>query len=273
MKTINLTVFCLIFCVSATLSCHSFASKATDNLSVNQTLELVNSNSDKPQANDNNNSPGETTNTKPGTLFIINGSLTANNNKLELNGDFWGHDEDDEEEKLYPDNKVEIDIMNCAGYLASATTTYKGIMREVKLIPETVAADAVKKIRQCSLKPNDEITGSYVFGIAPRDKKRKDIKIGKVDTKKLYNALAKDLEWDKQAVPEKQTISADSKTELKRTKRDLTLDEDTWTDLDGDGQIDLVRFQDTPCDEKQTCTWIYRLISGKWKEVEYIYPA
>ena len=93
-------------------------------------------------------------------------------------------------------------------------------------------------------------------------------KIGKVNTKNLYDSLAQSI-----AEMKKAEKSADEITpQIKGTKGDLSLQDDNWTDLDGDGQIDLVSFHDTPCDEKDTCTWIFRLVDGKWKEIGYIFP-
>ena len=107
------------------------------------------------------------------SLFVIHGSISVENKNISVNESFWGYeDNDDDEAQLYPNGKVELDLMNCAGYLASAITTYKmkGGVREVKLIKDTIAPDAFEKIKRCSLDPNAEIPGSDVFGIAPKKK-------------------------------------------------------------------------------------------------------
>jgi len=123
-----------------------------------------------------------------------------------------------------------------------------------------------------------------VFGIAPKNSKRKNIKIARVDTKKLYKALLKDID---QAVAEAKRTGKSAKINDKaevdipeeeqesligEPKAKLLLEDDNWTDMDGDGQIDLIEFHDSPCSEKQTCTSIYQLIGGRWKEIAYIYP-
>lgn len=207
-----------------------------------------------------------TTEQKP--FFVILGEISTEGGKIQLQSGFWGHDADEEEAKFYPDNTVELDIMNCAGYIASATTTYKGVVREVKLLNETIAEDAVEKIKQCSLSPNSEIPGSKVFGIAPASSKRRNIKINGTDTKKLYDFLVKDVVKMKPKKTHSGTLSFPSKI----VKGNLFLEDDNWTDLDGDGQIDLIQFHNTPCDEKDTCTWIFRLINGKWQGIDYVFP-
>lgn len=281
----KLILACLISCLWATgLSCSS--SSATTNNS--QRIESSKDNVNALQINKNDVSNLNQT-AKPKPLFVILGRIYAENNKIEFNGEFWGYDEENEEEaKLYPENKVELDIMNCAGYLASATTTYTtsgGGSRKVKLIPESIAPDAVRKIKQCTLKPNHKILGCDVFGIAPKSSARKNIKIAKVDAKKLYNSLLKDI--DKTVAEEKRTgksakvndkaeeveIPEEDKEPLIGEPKDkLLLEDDNWTDMDGDGQIDLIKFHDTPCYENDTCTSIYQLIGGRWKEIQYIFP-
>lgn len=201
-------------------------------------------------------------------LFIILGSISSENEKIELDGEFWGHDETADEAKLYPDNKVEIDLLNCAGYIASGTTTYKGVMREVKLLPETISKDAVEKIKQCSTDATGKIFSSKVFGISPIESSRKSIKLDKINSKELYTSLVKDI--DSKTIKNREGKIV---FDIKKTKGDLSLTEDNWTDLDGDGEIDLVEFHNTPCeDEKETCTWLFQLINGKWKEINYISP-
>lgn len=194
MKVIFLTVSSLLFCSAIILSCQPFTLKASDNSSTNEITIPISKDNNKKLTNDNNKNNDLDNFTKNSTdSFIILGNLSASNNKIQLNGDFWGHEENEKEAKLYPDNKIELDIVNCAGYLASATTTYKGAMREVKLIPETISSDAAKKIRLCSPELKGDIVASDVFGIAPRVENRRNIKINKVDTKKLYDSLVKDI--------------------------------------------------------------------------------
>ena len=252
--TLSLTIF-LAGCAPSSVASNELRVGAENQI-------IAGSNQNKPATE----TIAQTPSSEPKSFFVVLSSVGVRNGRIELN-DFWGHEENDDEAKLYPADNVEIDIMNCAGYLGSATTTYRmeGGMRKAKLIEKTVAKDAVEKIKQCE--SNNEMSGNKVFGIAPRDDKRKSIKINKVDTKKIYNSLIKDVtELKKIADSEKDTMA-----EITGAKGKLSLGEDNWTDLDGDGQIDLIEFHDTPCEnENDTCTWIFRLIDGKWKDIDYV---
>jgi hypothetical protein len=204
---------------------------------------------------------------KTDALFVILGAAYLRDGKVELEENFWGHEENKAEAASYSSNKIELDILNCAGYIASAETTYKmeNGSRRVKIIPETIAADAAEKIKQCAAAPNDKILQNKVFAVAPRDEKRRNVKIEKIDAAKIFDSLVKDVKGQK--------IEKDSEPQFKGAKGALSLESDNWTDLNGDGRIDLIEFHDAPCEnENDSCTWIFRLAGGKWKKLEYVSP-
>jgi len=131
---------------------------------------------------------------------------------------------------------VEVDLMNCAGYLATAEFTYIRKPSELsdpkwhlKVISEKVAADAEKKINLCHSYSKYPYSCN-VFAIAPQNNKRRDIKVGKVNTRKLFASLDK----------ETREMANTTEKYVGREKNNLTLFNDNWTDIDGDGQIDLV---------------------------------
>lgn len=199
-------------------------------------------------------------------LFVIVGEIGIHDGKIEVQGDFWGHDATEDESKLYPDNKVSLDIMNCAGYIGSATTTYKGVMRKVTLQTETIAPNAIEKIKQCSGSPNSEIPACKVFAVSADIGQRESIKIIKTDATKLYTSLRKDIKSKRPTNREGKTVP-----QIRFKKKQMSMDDDIWTDLDGDGKIDLVLFYDSPClIEKDTCTWIFRLVNGRWQIIDSI---
>lgn len=255
----------LLFYAALSFSCQSSSLASLNNDANENKFTVAGNSNSQPKIEIN---VGNKTQPKTDSFFVILGSASVNKDKIELDGDFWGHSIEEDITGNSGKDEIEIDLMNCAGYIASATTTYRGTMREVKLIKKSTATDAVQKIKQCSTVNNGEIFISDVFGITPREDKRKNIKIGKIDTKKIYDALAKDIKQIKKIKnPEGETTP-----QLKGTKGNLLLGDDNWTDLNGDGQIDLIEFHDTPCDEKDTCTWIFQLIDGKWKDIDYIFP-
>lgn len=162
---------------------------------------------------------------------------------------------------------VMVDVMNCAGYLGSGKISYKTIndsMFEWKLtfIKETIAPDALEKAKRCNFTSKSEFISSGAFAIAPQDNKRKAIEIGKVDTKKLFSSLSKETQkWLKNRYGSKVHKSGE-----------LSLDSDDWTDIDGDGRIDLIKVW-TDTDEEHSRGLILMLINGKWKEIYSDVPA
>lgn len=155
---------------------------------------------------------------------------------------------------------VEVDIMNCAGYLGSGRAHYDGgdgLNWRIKFVSDAaIAADAAEKVKQCDAEQQSDYVASAAFAIAPRDNKRQNIKIGKVDTRKLFASLAKDTQkWLKNK------YASDV-----HKKSDLSLQEDNWTDIDGDGEIDLV-YAFTNYDQEHSSGVIMLLVNGRWKDV------
>ena len=277
MKLPNYFSLVSLFCLTVISSCNYFSAASTTKLEVNK---------EPPSVNKIKAYVDQPISRQEDKLFLIFGMIYVENNEIELEKSFWGNEI--YEANSYNEEIVKLDLMNCAGYIASATTTYKGITREVKIVPETIAKDAVEKIKQCAGAPSADgtIFGSSVFGISPSEDRRKTIKVGKIDTKKLYKSLIADIKEAQKSEKERgiklasrddvepQLIETDEVfvSAIKATKGDLSLLNDNWTDLDGDGQIDLVHYYDQPCEEKDTCTWIFRLIDGKWKAIDYVSP-
>ena len=155
---------------------------------------------------------------------------------------------------------VEVDIMNCAGYLGSGEARYDsgdGLHWKIKFVSATaIAADAAEKVKQCNAEQQGDYVASAAFAIAPGDNKRRDIKIGKVATRKLFASLPKDTQkW----------LKNEYASDVHK-KGDLSLQEDNWTDIDGDGKIDLV-YAFTNYDEEHSSGVIMLLVNGKWKDV------
>lgn len=192
---------------------------------------------------------------------------------IESNGSF---SEGDAVEAEFPggamfETTVEADLMNCGGFLATAKLVYldedgKGGFPpgwKLRVITETLASDAQEKIKKCHFAAEFPYLNN-VFAVAPRDEKRKGIKISKIDTRKVFASLNKET---------KQRADMKHK-EISREMGNLTLENDNWTDIDGDGQIDLVMMS-AACsiESAYTCTSLLLLIDGKWKEVGLITPA
>lgn len=186
------------------------------------------------------------------------------------NGNVWNngnYNEDNHPEYTRIGTSIEVDIMNCAGYLISGRLNNVDLLGwRLETIPETAARDAAKKLKQCA-GSDKKFPDNDAFAVAPQNKNRKDIKIEAVDTRKLYASLPrKSREW----LEENKKIYKFSSSYRRKEKKNLTLRDDNWTDTDGDGKIDLVEIS-AVCDkddsEGTTCSSILMLINGKWVEV------
>lgn len=157
------------------------------------------------------------------------------------------------------DEVIEVDIMNCAGYLGSAKAQYEGgngLNWKVKFIPESVSADAPDKVKQCDANQKDDYVESGAFAIAPRDIKREKIKIAKVNTKRIFDSLPKQT---------REGLKNKYGSDVHKSG-DISLEEDDWTDIDGDGTIDLI-FVFSMYDVEHSTGVIMSLVNGKWKNV------
>ena len=155
--------------------------------------------------------------------------------------------------------------MNCAGYLGSAKIALVEGLWKLTFIPETVSPDAQEKTAACK-QPIDG-GNNPAFAVAPRDSNRKNIKIGNVDTRKLYASLP---DTKRKWLEEEKKIYKTNPEFRDREKGNLTLRQDDWTDTDGDGKIDLVSIS-AVCEkgdsEGTSCSSILMLIDGKWIKV------
>ena len=165
---------------------------------------------------------------------------------------------------------VKMDIMNCAGYLGTASVTYRGLQQimevwTAELISETKIADLEQKLLQCVDKPNDEFTRKYlsnsIYFIAPSDEKRKQIKNVKIpDWKAIVPTIP--YEWRKVA-----------KLPMFPTKKQAEECISNWLDSDGDGEIDLLAlcaFNEESVLESggiYQYSRVLRLVNGSWREI------
>lgn len=161
---------------------------------------------------------------------------------------------------------VEVDLMNCAGFLITGklTDNYDGGWK-LETIPETAAPDAADKIKRCT--DDSGTVGADAFAVAPRDEKRRNIKIGEADTRNLYASLPRE---ERKWLEEKKKVYQTGSGFERKEKKNLTLRNDNWTDIDGNGEIDLVMIS-AACERDDTegdlCGRILLKINGKWKEI------
>lgn len=199
--------------------------------------------------------------------FAWIGTVSIENMEIpKANGNIWSNRKLDDDEKYNQiGTAIEVDIMNCAGYLISGKLNKEGDYGwELETMPETAAKDAVDKIKQCNPYSDSQFPISEAFAISPPDMPRRNIKIGQVDTRRLFASL-----------PEKEKKWLNKKLDLpkefqREEKANLTLREDNWTDINGDGEIDLLMLS-TVCgaddSEGDGCAEILMRVKGKWIEI------
>lgn len=257
--------------------CLSFA--ACNSSSAISVDSKANSTPPLPQAensNQNKEKQVKTLEVDPKYPLVLLGSVELKESKVVVNENrVWtdgrdGRDISDAKEsdflRVEKGDQIEVDIMNCAGFIAKGKAKeLDDYGWELKLLTDTLAADAAEKVKQCvppSYSPDEGILISDVFALAPARDARRNIKTAKIDPKKLFTSL-----------PNETRVWADKSEEGNRKKGILTLANDNWADVDGDGQFDLVIiFGD--CESKEyTCGSLLWLIEGKWKEIGYFVPA
>lgn len=164
---------------------------------------------------------------------------------------------------------VEVDLMNCGGYLASGRlyssqeeSNFPTPDWMVKIASETVAKDVEAKIKRCNIytengMPSRDEIGSKVFAVAPRKNERRNITVREVDTKKVFRSLPKTT---------REFLNTKAALAAGRKKDDLSHQDDIWTDLDGDGKIDLITIS-AMYDEEHSSGTVLLLVNGKWKVI------
>ncbi len=195
------------------------------------------------------------------------GTIEAENlEKPKANGNIWSNAKIDDDKKYnQTGTSIEVDIMNCAGFLISGKLNKEDDFGWVlETMPQTAAKDAPDKIKQCDSNSDGSFPISDAFAVAPRDNRRQNIRIGKVDTRQLFASL-----------PDKEKKWLDKKLDLPKEyqrveKANLNLREDNWTDINGDGEIDLLMLT-TVCraddSEGDRCGIIFLRSQSKWIEI------
>ncbi len=201
---------------------------------------------------------------KPLRVWV--GSVSYYKEKVRPVGVWSGGDEtpsDIPEEKggIKIGTSYKVDILNCKGYLSSGHiqfTDKDGFSPNWNVVfnLETISADIRKKIKQCP-SDSDNPKSTTAFAVTPTNRNRRKIKVGDIDTNKLFDSLPEDIK-----------TSLNSKYALAggRKMNTLSLTQDSWTDILGNGKINLVYvFGDY--DEEHSSGDILLLENGKWKYI------
>ena len=164
---------------------------------------------------------------------------------------------------------INVDIMSCAGYLGSGLARYdagNGAYWKIQMLAETVPTNIAERGKQCSSNnhsaaQDESITILKAFAVEAKIDKRRNIKIKQVDTRKLFATLPKEIQ---QQLNNKYNVKT-------RKRNNLSLPNDNWTDIDGDGQIDLVELS-VNCGNYQ-CSSVLYLLKDKWIKIGEVQPA
>lgn len=275
----KVTLLCIIFLVFA-LSCQPSA--AIDaNLSV-KTLNGKIEEKNQPAVTPTPKTADDRINSKYPLLWSADVSVedfTDTENPLKL------YSYDDDEISDAPDKNspyfqarkgVEVDLMNCGGYLASGRvyssnekSNFPPPNWRLKIAPGTIAKDVEAKIKRCNIYtengvPSKDKFGSRFFAVAPHKDSRRNVTIGEINTKELFSSLPK---------PTKKFLNAKPAITAGRTLNDLSSSAfDVWTDLDGDGKIDLIVVS-AMSDEEHSSGSVLLLVEGKWISIGSVQPA
>lgn len=175
--------------------------------------------------------------------------------------------------------EIRVDVLNCGGYLFSATASkYKiEVVQEERwklgIISETIAPDAIEKIKQCNYMPREKDDASFfseTWAVAPQDDKRQSIKT-RIDARKVFASLPRQTKiWLDQKIIE----NPEDCCERKNKGVVSVSEQDTWVDFDGDGEIDWLRVVGIDKENLKgkgqnfTATRIFERKKGIWKEIK-----
>lgn len=264
----------LVFSLLAVLFNFSACSRSID-LTVKANEQLIspeNTSADKPPIVQKTNS----STLKSKYPIVFSGFVTLENREVTISSDGWTlvntdlREQLEQKESPVVDDKttIKIDVMNCAGYLGSGLARYdsgNGIYWKIQIISETMPTDILEKFKQCSDENDaaepDSIIMHSAFAVESQENKRQNTTIKPVDTRKLFASLPKGT---------KKLLNNKYNAET-RKQNDLSLANDNWTDISGDGNIDLIDLS-TNCGDFE-CSLILYLVKGKWVKIGETQPA
>lgn len=270
-KIIHGFLYC--FCLTVTGACYfSLASEDSANHNAKHlAVETLGSNQNKEKQPISRKTDAKYPLVLLGSIDLREGKVEITENQVWTDGRDGKDIQDAEEDdflQVESGEEIEVDVINCAGFIAKgkANQSSDNYGWKLKIVPQSLSTGASEKVRQCAspIYSADEknVTGN-VFAIAPAKNNRQSIKMAKVDPKKLFVSL-----------PKATQVWADgSKKELGRKKGTLAIEKDNWADTDGDGRIDLVLVFGSCENREYSCGSLLLLIDDKWKEIAYITPA
>ncbi len=180
------------------------------------------------------------------------------------------------------DNKfkinINVDILSCNGYLFSGiiqkyvpTGGFDTAWR-LKIVKETVAADANEKIRTCissNLERNKDVEYAAVWAVSERETRRTNISTN-INARKVFQSLAVNTKtW----LDQKIVKNPDECCERKEKSVISINEQDSWADTDGDGEIDWLKLYgyDKQKLERKGDSFsrirILKRVKGKWIDI------
>lgn len=202
--------------------------------------------------------------------LVLIGNIRIENNQLSADGKWWlANENDTNQTDVSEGTEFEVDIVNCAGYLASAKMANQTkTIWQAKVLVETVAPDIVEKITICKESPNSPNLTGKAFAV--KKEKQRELKLENPNLNKVF----KSLPWSVQSWANCE--SSDDPEDCVRKEKDILSRKvgDNWADTDGDGEIDLIIVKGN-CNNSgdYTCSRTMRKIYGSWIEIAYSKPA
>ncbi len=173
--------------------------------------------------------------------------------------------------------EIQVDVLNCGGYLFSAKASKYKVENfdfekwKIEVIPNTIAPDAVEKIKQCNYLSREKEADNFyseTCAVAPSKDSRKNIKT-QIDGRKVFASLPK---WTKRWLDQKIVKNASDCCERSEKGTVSTMEQDSWVDLDGDGEIDWLKVYAIDKEKLErkgdsfTVEFFLRRAKGKWIE-------
>jgi hypothetical protein len=160
--------------------------------------------------------------------------------------------------------KIEVDIVNCGGYLAAGKLNYVGDGEwKMEVYSDTVASDVAEKIKKCGHIPINGRISDWAVAVTPINKNRKYLKTPEISGREAFNVLPYNFQKEANCRGDEQDV-------LSRNEGDK------WLDTDGDGEIDFVLISvacGSNCDGDSYCSKSLKLIKGEWIEMGFSTPA
>jgi hypothetical protein len=168
--------------------------------------------------------------------FVLIGNIKTVSGKMTF-AEKWYQATNADQSHAEEGTEIEVNIVNCSGYLASAKMVHIWQAKwQAAIISDTIADDVTEKIKLCRESSTIDSDAGTAFAIIKPFGKTKNFKLANPDLRKALSSLpTKVQDW---------AICAESLVPencVRKEKNILSLTVgDNWADTNGDGEIDFI---------------------------------